>query len=186
MIEGCPVAAGPRNSLFIDECHQVWGCGNNIFLPTGPKFVQDFVTVDAPVETCVVSVGGSHILFLNANGEVWSCGGHNDFFQLGYEEQEWDTLCVKQIENIPKIQAVSASYDNHSLLLDVDGLVWVCGNNRYGQLGLADCTLVWQPRNLGNLPPIKGIATGRMHSVFLGEDGTVWGCGNNINGQLGL
>src|SRR3990167_38211 len=81
----------------------------------------------------------------------------------------------------------------HSVFIDTNQVVWCCGSNHLGQLGLGDTS-----ENIGRdglevnpiqpltcLPPITSVATGSYHTLFLDEIGRVWSTGQNTHGQLG-
>ena len=127
-----------------------------------------------------VAAGRNFSLLLDENGCVWVCG-NNSSGKLGCITQERNQTIPLQLENLPKISAVSAGYD-HSLLLDINSNVWAFGANGYGQLGLgiAAPTTVKAP-TLVVLPPIAAIAAGNLFSLFLDKEGFVWGCGSNAN-----
>lgn len=88
--------------------------------------------------------------------------------------------------NLP-VKAVSISSGiSHSLILDVNGDVWVFGSNKYGQLGLGDSVDRMTPEKI-NLPvKIIYVASGADHSMLIDENHEYWGFGKNTGGQLGL
>jgi alpha-tubulin suppressor-like RCC1 family protein len=75
---------------------------------------------------------------------------------------------------------------SHSLILDQTGNLWVSGDNRYGQLGVA---LEVKSTNvlyaLSPLSDVAAVAAGAEHSVALRRDGTVWTWGIGFSGQCG-
>src|SRR5574344_1825932 len=78
-------------------------------------------------------------------------------------------------------------FSSHSLILKIDGTLWGCGYNGYGNLGSGDNT----DRNTfteitTNTDDIKSVYCGSDHTLILKNDGTLWGCGRNDFGQLGL
>ena len=83
------------------------------------------------------------------------------------------------------VQAISAGRD-HSMVLKVDGSVWVTGRNMDGQLGVAstmDRINFVQAISTGAL----SIAAGGAHSMIMtsGSGYDVFGTGGNMWGQLG-
>jgi alpha-tubulin suppressor-like RCC1 family protein len=82
---------------------------------------------------------------------------------------------------------------SHTIILKLDGSVFGCGWNNYGQLGTGN-TLgapyfipVLDVATSNNLPlrGVKGIGCGMLWSHFIKNNGTVYGCGINIYGNIG-
>ena len=74
--------------------------------------------------------------------------------------------------------------DRHSLLLKLDGRLWVAGSNVNGQLGLG-----WTAKKSNTFWPsvndVQAVSAGSDHSMVLKQDGSVWTAGRNLDGQLG-
>ena len=73
-----------------------------------------------------------------------------------------------------------------SFSIDFEGIVYSCGSNEYGQLGLGDTIDRNIPIKIENLPPIKYVACGNGYTLFVDFDNIVYSCGNNNSGELGL
>ena len=75
--------------------------------------------------------------------------------------------------------------ESHTLVVDIIGKLYSCGNNDYGQLGTGskenDCSLV--PVVMGE--KIAQAAAGNKYSLVLTESGRIYGTGNNYKGALG-
>lgn len=80
---------------------------------------------------------------------------------------------------------------SHTIVLKPDSLVWIWGNNRFGQLGDGTTTDRHTPvqvhgaDDVGYLTGIIDISGGYYHTVGLKSDSTVWTWGANGYGQLG-
>jgi hypothetical protein len=160
-----------------------------------------------------VSTGCLHTLFLGNEGEVFVCGsGKHGKLGLGHERNVAHPVQMKK-EKGECFVGISAG-DMHSLFVTTSGNALACGNNKYGQLGLAierfdlsslryytgggSVTQAWRPPKLtfpvNLLLPVEvwlagtvvAVAAGGNHSVFLTDQGEVWTSGCNYNGQLGL
>ena len=73
----------------------------------------------------------------------------------------------------------------HNLALKADGSVWAWGDNRYGQCGLSQMSVISAPVCIQSLTQVIAIAAGDYHSLALTSDGRVWSWGRNQFGQLG-
>jgi alpha-tubulin suppressor-like RCC1 family protein len=115
-----------------------------------------------------------NINYSQDNSAIFSCVVTND---CGSDTSITATLKVNAIK------AVAGGYWQ-SLILKTDSTLWVCGDNRFGQIGLGPTTEQSVPVQL--MTNVSNIATGYGHSLILKTDGTLWVCGLNSLGQLGL
>lgn len=69
----------------------------------------------------------------------------------------------------------------HTVAIDVEGNLWACGNNEYGQLGLQDNI----DRNVFAKVRLND-DTGDNHTITLDIKGNLWSCGDNEYGQMAL
>jgi alpha-tubulin suppressor-like RCC1 family protein len=82
----------------------------------------------------------------------------------------------------------SAAYvDADSIVTEsVNGGLWACGYNWYGQLGNGSSNNQYNsPIQIGLLTNWKQVACGQHHTVGIKTDGTLWASGINTFGQLG-
>jgi alpha-tubulin suppressor-like RCC1 family protein len=154
-----------------------------------------------------VSAGSFHSLFLHSSGIVYSCG-LNTNGQLGIGStsptstpinSETKLVAVRdttgsagtQITGIKQI----AANGNISLFLHNSGIVYACGNNNDGQLGICSTseyqsTIVVVRDTTGiegtKISGILQVAVGYYHTLFLHSSGIVYACGYNGDGQLGI
>ena len=127
----------------------------------------------------------NHTLILKNDGTLWGCG-RNDHGELGLGDTNNRNALTKITTNANDVKSIYCGY-NHTIILKNDGMLFGCGLNNYGQLGLGDTdnrsTFTIIGINSGN---IKEIYLGGEHTIILKNDGTLWGCGRNIEGQLGV
>ena len=95
------------------------------------------------------------------------------------------TPAAAEIPDLPVAKAVATGFD-HSCALHEDGTMSCWGNNRYGQLGIADDTS-WAtvPTLVPNMSEVASIITGLGYSCALHANGSIDCFGQSVNGQLG-
>ena len=67
---------------------------------------------------------------------------------------------------LSNVVSVSAG-KTHALALDINGNVWVWGDNSLGQLGIDNIGFIQQPIKLNSLSNIVSISAGTTHSLVL-------------------
>lgn len=102
----------------------------------------------------------------------------------GYAYSYGWNIVVEKIENTPKMKSVSSGF-KHSVLVDINGFVWVIGNNNHGQLGVYG-EGVDSPIKLENVSSIHSAICGLYSSFLLTEEFDVIAFGENSDGQLGF
>uniref|UniRef100_A0A8C4ZI57 RCC1-like domain-containing protein n=1 Tax=Gadus morhua TaxID=8049 RepID=A0A8C4ZI57_GADMO len=163
-----------------------WGAGGDGQLGVG----RTTPVVQTPRSThtsfflmvCVIQVacGNSHSLALTKDVFSWGSNSHG---QLGLGKDVCVQPCpalVLSLTGIPVTLVVAGG--THSLFIALSGLVYCCGNNKLGQLGLNRVD-----EKVPSLKPIE-VATascGAEHSVVLTKDGKVLTFGDGSHGQLG-
>ena len=203
----CFISAGDNHAMILDFDGNVWVTGSNSYGQLGngesthhitfhktqeedeKKDIRDlckFTMINMRVKIESISCGTLHSLFVDENSEIWGTGW-NKHLQLGqYTETDYITVPIK-IESIPKMKQVSAGWI-HSLFLDFDSNVWVCGSGVYGNLGipLKDPNELISPTKVKKISSIREIYCGVKQSYLLSDCGIVYSTGNNMYGQLGL
>ncbi|XP_038837322.1 probable E3 ubiquitin-protein ligase HERC6 [Salvelinus namaycush] len=192
------VACGQDHSVAVCASGQVysWGAGGEgqlgIALTTVSKVPRPRpVRIPSPLPITVIQVacGNSHSLALTEGGQVFSWG-LNSHGQLGLGKgvplQPIPAL-VRSLTGVPVTQVAAGG--THTLALTLPGLVYCCGANRAGQLGLKrvdekgrfNICAVPALRVLG----VSFISCGEAHSAVLTKGGQVFTFGEGSRGQLG-
>lgn len=106
------------------------------------------------------------------------------------EFQNADSTSLSIRDDFPDIPSIKKQYnarwDLHSMALTEDGMIYVVGFNREGQLGLGDRKDRKVASKIEGLPPIKDFTIGHMSSFLIDENNNVYGFGKNCYGMLGL
>ena len=126
-----------------------------------------------------LACGESHTVIVDTSHRVWVCGS-NQFHKIGTDVIDYtERAMLLHSSLVPKTRVV-ATGQNHSVFVCMNGRVWVCGNNKCGQLGK-------QSALLGELDfdNIISAACGGSSTFLLTETGQVLSCGSNLFFQLG-
>ena len=135
----------------------------------------------------LVALSGAHSLALSANGNVYSTGdaSHGQCGQGGVIKSGWRLISSLQRTKIRQI-AVGSS---HSVFLDCNGVVFCCGGNRCGQLGMGHTKTdkrmlptpipAFQAKNV----KITKIASSSDRTLAIDSERTAYAWGSNSNGQ---
>lgn len=140
---------------------------------------------------------------------LFGCGLNTDS-QLGYQRLGGEMNKPMELMIYPAPIALPKKNDNenlnikkvaagraHSIALSEDGILYLLGNNSFGQCArqivenenyYANKTInrIDPRRLIGNDDAVKDIVCGLDHSLFVTEKGKVFSCGWSADGQTGL
>ncbi|KAJ5073290.1 btk-binding protein-related [Anaeramoeba ignava] len=146
-----------------------------------PKNPKEFINIssliedknDRIIQDIVSGIGSIYLLTSNQNAYGI---GLNNFGQLGFDSE---TLYktekpILMMKNVSKI--FSGNYSNHVIFLNSNQELFVCGYNKYGQLGLGESRK--EEEKIHKLTQIQNIPKGKIidiqygwaHSIMLIED----------------
>eukprot|EP01116_Phalansterium_solitarium_P018380 TRINITY_DN4848_c0_g1_i2.p1 TRINITY_DN4848_c0_g1~~TRINITY_DN4848_c0_g1_i2.p1 ORF type:complete len:1991 (-),score=624.09 TRINITY_DN4848_c0_g1_i2:485-6457(-) len=201
------VATGYEHSLFLHASGLVYAAGSNRFGQLGLGYVGTAVVFPDPVVVVIpsgtvlvdIAAGLYHNIALDNQGRIWAWG-YNQRGQLGLPLNP-DPFAGFQ--RVPSPTVVPTSFrpasvsaaEQQSAILDVDGRVWMCGSNLWGQLGQGyknqtSCGCLSTFTLFGG----ETLASTRVALVHAADDytlvvtaeGQMFGVGRNHNGQLCL
>lgn len=197
-----PVASvlpGSKITVAIDHVSNAWICGHN-----RPSNCMGFInrpfeqssTFKAMLTNSMVqcgSVGLNHFIASNNEGQ-WATIGINNRGQLGVDSYDHEPLNRLKFSPFSidfasperglfptySVKLVAAG-EEFSFLATQEELLFSCGTNHYGQLGLGNTATCrkFNQVNSAIIGAIKAIACGTDHTVVLGHDNHLWGAGNN-------
>ena len=136
-----------------------------------------------------VAAGGNHTMCVTEDGSVFAFS-NNTRGQLGVGDREnrlVPTLLRGELENKSVLQV--AAGNSHTMFVTADGLVFACGSNFKGQLGVGDTEDRLVPTLVtGQLQGKTAVyvAAGGLHALCITADGSLFAWGYNTNGQLGV
>ncbi|XP_038150831.1 probable E3 ubiquitin-protein ligase HERC6 [Cyprinodon tularosa] len=190
------MACGQDHCLALCVSGQVfsWGSGDDgqLGLGTPPPCSNQRpsrVPIPMPIQIVQVACGNAHSLALTKGGDVFSWGS-NSRGQLGLGKEvaiQQRPVLVCALTGVPVTQIAAGG--DHTLFLTLSGLVYCCGANKFGQLGVNrvdekgrfNICVVPALRPLG----ISFISCGESHSAVLTKEGKVFTFGDGSHGQLG-
>ena len=189
------VTAGGRHTacLTADGLVFVCGDGNQGQLgvgDTGNRVVPTLVRGELEGSKVLkVAAGYRHTMCVTEDGSVFAFG-YNRKGQLGVGDTEnrlVPTLLRGELENKSVLQ-VAAGF-GHTIFVTADGLVFACGHNGSGHLGVGDTEDRLVPTLVtGHLQGKAAVyvSAGDSHTLCITADGSLFAWGFNCYGQLGV
>ena len=190
------VAAGLEHSACLTADGLVFVCGSGGHGQLGGGDTEDRA---APTlvrgelqgrKVLQVAAGAGHTVCVTGDGAVFSFGS-NDDGKLGVGDTEnrlVPTLLRGELENKSVMQVASGG--GHSVFVTADGLVFACGLNDEGQLGVGGTERRLVPTlvtgQLQSKTAAVYVAVGWYHTLCITADGSLFSWGGNGSGQLGV
>ena len=179
------VSAGGYHTMILMTDGTLWACGYNKYGQLGDGTSEDrSILTQIMTNVAYVSAGGYHTMILKTDGTLWACGKNEDG-QLG---DGTTTNRYTPIQVMADVDFVSASSlanlgEGYTMILRNDGVLFGCGHNFYGELGVKG----WESRStpVEIMDNVASVSAGGNHTMIIKNDGTLWACGVNGNGQLG-
>ncbi len=206
------LAAGYYHSVVVTTNGDVYTWGHNAYgqLGDGTKANSDIPKkVELPEKITKVSTYQYRTVALGESGKVYVWGQKfsetpeqldismkvidisGDYILREDKKVYLITNLKKQISGMNNIVSIDSGYMNHLLAMSVDGKVYSCKNNQYGQSGQGNTlqvlnpTLVKSPDGVGVLENIVEIHVALNGSIAKDIDGNAYLWGYNGFGQIG-
>lgn len=186
------ICAGWDSSAAISEKDILYFWGSNVYGQLGlpcddfPKFVKP---IQLELKVKDVSMGMRHTTLLDFNGNVWTsgCGKRG---QLGLGDDLIHSDKFQKIANLNNISNIACGQYHTLAWSNKDKVLYVWGDNTYGQLGSdVSCLKTFNPVEsnvLGNFKDqVSEIYAGWTHSAAFLNNGKAVYWGRNNYGQLG-
>jgi alpha-tubulin suppressor-like RCC1 family protein len=185
------IAAGSSHSLLLNSEGQVLsfgfgGWGQLGLDDDGNRLLPVVIGVPENQKIVAIAAGNHFSLILNSQGQVYGFGS-NESGQLGIDDDEDQYIPVPiRCHEMGKIVAISAG-GGHSLLLNIQGQVFGCGENGCGQLGQGEIE-EWVPIRIQSdlWGKVMAISAGLHHSLIMNNKNQIFGFGRNQDGELGI
>ena len=152
--------------------------------------------LDLPRLAGLPECGKSHCVAVSALGEAisWATSARDGgrYGQLGWGSAHVEAYTPHRIQLGANKTVKAAAGDDHSAFVDAAGGLWLCGVDRWEQLGrgavLWKGGAVWQrePKPVPALQNVRviDVACGADHTIALDEERRVWAWGRGEHGQL--
>src|SRR5574344_344156 len=193
------ISAGETHNLAVDINGTVWAWGNNGNGQLGDGTTNNHYVpyrVEGLSNIIKVQTNANRSYALTSTGEVYAWGAGYSVLpqkiafgkkvnQLTKEIMLCEDGTIYRIQKNPvKINGFNnvvqiASYLNNYAALDNNGIVWIIGNNSYGQLGQGDLANYTTIEKVKVDSEIREIYYGTNTLVLLDVDGNVYTCGAN-------
>ena len=180
------ISAGEDHSLAIDNEGNLWAWGYNYNGQLGDGTTTNKTTpvqIKDSTKFSKISTGVDYSIAIDNEGNLWTWG-RNYKGQLG-DGTTTDKTIPKQIKKDTKFLKISAGRAGHVLAIDIEGKLWVWGQNPYGQLGDGTTINRTSPVQVKSDTKFTEISAGNAHSIAIDDKGNLWTWGRNEKGQLG-
>lgn len=178
----------------IDQIVFAWGAASQGVLGNGDRIEGNDQYEPAqvpclPPNIVSISAGSYHNMAVSSDGQLFTWGRNNEW-QLGRPLDRDEINFSATPRPVPSLERhnISSSFGSGvaTYCITNEGLVYVMGSSKRGQLGLGqDITLARTPRRIDLPGNVVQLACGWGHTVAMMDDGRVFTWGWPAHGRLG-
>ncbi|KAJ6246928.1 regulator of chromosome condensation [Anaeramoeba flamelloides] len=177
------ISSGSEKTCFVNSSNIMYEYGKGI-----SKFTKH-TTLSRASRITKIAAGRNHFLILTSNGVVYALGS-NFNGEIGYGEDNMYTIdSPSQVpffqQNEIKCKDIACGHEQ-GYFLTVEGLLYSCGANLYGELGVGNNTIQISPTLVRKDVAKIYSGTRSHHFFFLDNKNKLFSCGLGKSGQLGL
>ncbi|XP_022919836.1 serine/threonine-protein kinase Nek8 isoform X2 [Onthophagus taurus] len=149
----------------------------------------DITPIELPRKKIVsLSVSKTHFIAVASDHSVYTWG-EDQFGQLGHGETpsyRKYPICIDYFREKSILSCTAG--EAFSIFLDCNGLLYSCGDGKYGCLGHGNWNSITKPKLIESLVSrnVKIVKCGTKHVVALDTKGALYAWGSSKDGQLGL
>ncbi|GJQ82019.1 hypothetical protein Trydic_g6896 [Trypoxylus dichotomus] len=149
----------------------------------------DLTPIELPCKKIIDFVTAkTHYIAITADNLAYTWGD-DSFGQLGHGNALGKVkypICVEHLRGKAIIKCSAG--EGFTIFLDVNGLLYSCGDGKYGCLGHGNWNSITKPKLIESLITrhIKNVKCGSRHVVALDSKGVIYAWGSSKDGQLGL
>jgi alpha-tubulin suppressor-like RCC1 family protein len=165
------VAAGKRVSMALRNDGTVWMWGENDDYYYHSEMYRYGVEKPFSTEQTFGKLG---------TGAKAGKNERNKYIQL----MNYDSGIPVKVKNVSNILDIDAE-NNHFSAVDVEGRLWMWGEDSDGQLGIGNESYEGELIQLKESTNVEQADVGVDHTVYVEQDGSLWSMGSNKYGQLG-
>ncbi|KAJ3439814.1 btk-binding protein-related [Anaeramoeba flamelloides] len=191
------IASSRKTYLILTESGKVWSLANSNGYKEVPLLDADLSTYDKLrpvtffeekklfVNSLTMGIYSGHYL---CNGDQLYASGSNYRGALGTgKESTFEHMPVYVHDKVTKIFAGSAGTNSFFITSKPD-LLYACGNNGYGELGIGSTRSQNTPAVVKNFlgSEILTVKSGNSHTILINKKGQTFSCGHTRKNGLGV
>jgi alpha-tubulin suppressor-like RCC1 family protein len=171
------IFCGDDHTVILKADGTVWVCGSNEYgqLGMGGRHMYSTIFLQIAEDVQQICCGCVYTVILKIDGTVWGCG-YDSYGQLGLGQNNENDGNVYFLQYMEKdVQQIVCAEDT-TIILKIDGTVWGCGSDEFGQLCLpqSDDFAVFQQI----AKDVEVVDCYEEYTLLQKLNGEIWGAGN--------
>lgn len=165
----------------------LWCCGYNAYGQLGNGTTTHYsspIQVGALTNWKQVAIGSNVLMAIKTDNTLWGWGQNQYYGILGNGSATSNYSSPIQVGTLTNWKQISVG-GGFFASVKIDGTLWTCGYNSYGENGNNTLSHYSSPIQVGALTTWKQVSCGYNHTLVISTNGTLWSFGKNDYGQLG-